>query len=121
MDTGRRRAGPEATSLWRRLLAVLLGLSLLLSLVQAPTLVADNPARASSITALVIEELSRAASDQSDDGIVQHCASCPCHQAVQLSCSVPMQARLTARLRFDLRDENVSDWATAPPSRPPAV
>lgn len=120
MRMGRHSAGPGATSLWVRVLAVLLGICLLLSALQG-ALAGDNATRASSITAVVAEGLARAASDQTEDGMVQHCASCPYHQAAQLSSDPTLQTRLIAKVRFDLRNEIVSDRATAPPSRPPAA
>lgn len=120
MRMGRHGTGPGATSLWVRALAVLLGICLLLSPFQSAS-ASDNPARASSMAAVVVEGLARAAGDQTEDGLVQHCASCPCHQTAKLSTVPPWQARLIAKVRFALRNETVSDRATAPPSRPPTA
>lgn len=111
-DAGLGAAGP-----WRRALACLLCICLLVSSFQvAPA--ADNPVR-DWIAVVTIDGISHTADPSSDNGPAQHCGHCVCHQLFEAAVGLSMPMPLLGPLRFTRSDADVTGRPTAPPPRPP--
>lgn len=116
--TARHHAEGAAASSWRRVVACLLGLCLLLSSSHGVH-AADVPALDLPVPVLSTGGMAHAGDAASEDGPAQHCADCACHHVADAAAWLSLHVPALAPLRLAGRDAAVPLRPAAPPPRPP--